>query len=188
MYSINEIEEAINRNQKIAFTYFDLDYKCKRVYRKDGGTYEVNPIATIFSNDNYYLVTYSDKYKNYTNYRIDRMDNVKKLKVERTDTSKINDFDIVKYRKESFGMFSGKAEKVTLEFSKDLIDVIFDKFGEKTTIVELENGNYETKVKVAVSDQFFGTLLGLGTRIRLTAPESIVQNFKDYVQSIAELY
>ncbi|MEG1882015.1 MAG: hypothetical protein RR207_05950 [Clostridia bacterium] len=56
LYSVNEIIETINRTQKITFAYFDLDYKGKRVYSKVGATYEVNPIATIISSDNYYRV------------------------------------------------------------------------------------------------------------------------------------
>lgn len=188
LYSVNEIIEAINRNQKITFTYFDLDYKGNRAYRKECATYEVNPIATIFSNDNYYLVCFSDKYQNYSNYRIDRMDKVKRLETERTNSPLITEFDIASYRKQCFGMYVGEAETVKLQFDKSLIDVVFDKFGEKTKIEKLNDDTYETKVKVIASEQFFGMLLGLGTKVKLIAPAQTVKRFKGYVEAIITSY
>lgn len=187
-YSVNEIEEAINHNRKIQFEYFDLDHKGKKVYRKAKAKYEVNPVATIFSNDNYYLVCFSDKYDGYSNYRIDRMENVKMQEQERTQSKLIEEFDCNKYRKQSFGMFSGVAEAVTFKFDKSLIDVIFDKFGENTKIMSIGENKYKTTVEVIPSQQFFGMLLGLGTRIKLKAPECIVKSFKEYMQIIAEMY
>lgn len=186
-YSVNEIEEAINHNKKIQFEYFDLDHKCKRVYRKDKAKYEVNPVATLLSNDNYYLVCYSDKYEGYSNYRIDRMENVKMIEQERTPSKMLDEFDCNKYRKQLFGMFSGEAESVALEFDKSLIDVIFDKFGEKTQITK-HGESYCTTVDVVVSKQFFVFLLGLGDKIKITASEDVAVRFKSYVQSITELY
>ena len=187
LYSIDAIENAINNNTKLAFRYFDLDHKGNKVLRRNGGAYVVNPIATVFSNDNYYLVCFTDKFKNYSNYRIDRMEQVKSIPVERMESPLITNFDISEYRKQSFGMFTGKTEKITLEFDATLIDVMFDKFGESIKIQKTDD-KYTSTVKAIASEQFYGWLLGLGTRIKVTKPESIVQGLKDYVQSIAELY
>lgn len=186
-YSVNEIEEAINHNKKIQFEYFDLNHKCKRVYRKDKAKYEVNPVATLLSNDNYYLVCYSDKFDGYSNYRIDRMENVKRTEQDRTPSKMLNQFDCNKYRKQLFGMFSGEAESVTLEFDKSLIDVIFDKFGEKTLITKFGD-SYRTTVDVVVSKQFFGFLLGLGDKVKIIAPKSIVDKFNIYIIKVLDSY
>ncbi len=186
--SVNEIEEAINRKVKLEFKYFDLDINATRIFRKKDRkirTYKVDPVATIYSNDNYYLVTYSEKYDSYVNYRIDRMANVKRLEECRLETSKIESFDISAYRKKMFGMYNGEVEQVTLEFDKDLTEVIFDKFGESTKLIEGKQTNTCT-VEVAISPQFFGYLLGLGTKIKLTSPETTVLKFIEYVDKIRE--
>ena len=186
-YSVNEIEESINRNKKISFKYFDLDYQGNKVYRKEGTLYEVNPIATVFSNDNYYLVCFMDKYENYSNYRIDRMETVRILEADRADSKLIKEFNINKYRKQSFGMFAGEPQAVTLEFDESLVDVIFDKFGEQTPITKL-NDQYQTRVNVIVCEQFYGVMLGLGGKIKITAPESVAQGLKEYVNQIVKIY
>lgn len=64
-YNVNEIERAIMEGKKVSFFYFDYNAHGERVFRKDKKRYVINPYATIFSNDNYYLVGYSDKYKKY---------------------------------------------------------------------------------------------------------------------------
>lgn len=186
-YSVNEIGEAINANKKISFKYFYLDYKGNKVYRKDGASYEVNPIATIFSNDNYYLVCFTDKYKVYSNYRIDRMETVRMLEEERTASKLIKDFNINKYRKQSFGMFAGKPQTVTLAFEESMIDIIFDKFGEQTCITKSKD-RYQTRVNIIVSNQFYGTILGLGNQIRIVAPASVVEGLKEHMREIEKIY
>ena len=85
IYNIDGIERAINEGKKVSFLYFSFDYNGKRVYRKDGNRYIVNPLVMIWDQDNYYLLCYDEKHPNTTTYRIDRMESVK---VE-------NDLDIV---------------------------------------------------------------------------------------------
>ncbi len=186
-FTINEIEEAINDNKKISFRYFDLDYKGNKNFRKDGNIYTVNPVVTLCANDRFYLVCFSDKYKNYSNYRIDRMTDIKVLPEEISDNDLVADFDISKYRKEQFGMFSGESQGVTIEFDKDLIEVIYDKFGEKTRIVEKED-KYSATVSVVISNQFFGFIFGLGEKIEILSPLKVVSRFEDFLCKIVGIY
>lgn len=51
-YSVNEIGEAILSEKKLSFLYFDYNEKRERVFRKEGSRYVVNPVATVFFNDN----------------------------------------------------------------------------------------------------------------------------------------
>ena len=69
-YNVNDLEDAILRQKKVLFRYFDLNEKCERVYRRDGHRYVVEPIALIFNEDNYYLTCYSARHDNTSNYRI----------------------------------------------------------------------------------------------------------------------
>lgn len=98
-YSVDEIVRAISKKKKIEFKYFDYDAKHKKLYRKEGGRYVMNPYSTVFSDDNYYLLAYNDKYKTIMHYRVDRMDSVKML-----------DDDIVSEPKST--------ESVSLQFSQ----------------------------------------------------------------------
>ena len=44
---------AIENNKKVSFEYFDFNSKHERVYRRNGKRYFVNPLATIYDDDNY---------------------------------------------------------------------------------------------------------------------------------------
>lgn len=61
-------------------------------------------------------------------------------------------------------------ETITLEFSKELIGVIYDKFGENTAVWWEENGEYTAVVKVQVSPTFWGWMFQFGGRMRLKLP------------------
>ena len=81
LFSVDSIEEAICRKKKVAFHYFDLDEKGERVFRTNNvgepKRYYVEPVALVFNEDNYYLVTYSSRHPDKTaNYRVDRMEHV----------------------------------------------------------------------------------------------------------------
>ena len=71
------LNNAIAKRKKITFKYFDYDFNLTVTYRKKGEKYKLNPIKLVSSNNKYYLVGYDDKHREYTNYRIDRMHDVK---------------------------------------------------------------------------------------------------------------
>lgn len=75
-YSISEINLAIENKKKVSFEYFDFNSKHERVYRRNGKRYFVNPLATIYDDDNYYLICYYGRFEGVVHYRIDRMDRV----------------------------------------------------------------------------------------------------------------
>lgn len=52
-YNVNDLEDAILRQKKVLFRYFDLNENGERVYRRDGHRYVVEPIALVFNEDNY---------------------------------------------------------------------------------------------------------------------------------------
>lgn len=69
-YSVNEISQAIINKRKIGFYYFDYDLRHNRKYRMrtskpdEQRWYIVNPVATVFHDDKYYLFCYNDYHGN----------------------------------------------------------------------------------------------------------------------------
>ena len=72
--------------------------------------------------------------------------------------------DVSDSRKQAFSMFSGETQKVTFEMTSDLIDVIFDKFGEKTKIADIGNNKIQFSAEVQISNMFFGWCCSFGDR------------------------
>lgn len=187
-YSVNAIEDAILAEKKISFQYFDLNESHERVFRKNGEKYLVNPVAMVFSNDNYYLICYHDNHDGITTYRIDRMLNVSVSDQEINKTAQPKGLSVAKHRKQSFSMFSGKTETVKFEADKNLLDVIYDKFGEDTQIRSLGNGKISFTADVQVSPVFFGWCCMLGDKLRVAQPESILLAFKQHLAKISLFY
>lgn len=187
-YSVNEIERAIIEGKKVSFFYFDYNAKGERVFRKDKKRYVVNPYATVFSNDNYYLVCYSDKYKNVTHYRIDRMDTVEVEKDDITPADCIKGFDITEHRKQVFGMFVGKEERVSMTIDNSLIDPVMDKFGEEVQLVDRGDGTAQLNISVQVSLAFLGWCCSFGDKLTVIYPQSVVSQMTEYVGQLAKKY
>ncbi|MCC8130378.1 MAG: WYL domain-containing protein [Oscillospiraceae bacterium] len=60
--NIDTLETALLNKNKVIFRYYDLDMNHKKVYRRDGHHYVVEPIALVFNEDNYYVSVYSAKH------------------------------------------------------------------------------------------------------------------------------
>ena len=99
-YVVDEITNAIENQRQIEFYYFGYDTNHNRVYRKDKKRYTVNPLATVFCDDEYYLMCYDDKHGNIGHYRIDRMDSVKMTDKPITETEQSKQFDLSRHKRQ----------------------------------------------------------------------------------------
>ncbi len=189
LYNINEIDNAITNGKQLSFIYFDYTVEGKREYRKNGEVYTVNPITTVFTNDNYYLVCYSDKHKDgVAHYRIDRMEKVNTESKNITPSAVAKKFDPAKHYNEVFGMFTGETEQVTIEIDAKLLDAMIDRFGENLEFTTKENGKLVFTVQVQVSPQFIGWCCMFGEFLKIAAPNNVVENVKQHIQELSMLY
>ncbi len=194
-YSVNEICQAITAKKQLGFNYFDYDSNFNRNYRKDKECldqkkyYVVNPIATVFSNDNYYLFCYDDKHGNVAQYRVDRMANVSVLLSDITQNSEVEKFDISAYKKQLFGMYGGEETEVEFELvnEKDIIDVVHDKFGSNIRMYAVGD-KIGFKTKVRVSPTFIAWCVSFGNKIKLMSPEKTVKELSGYINNLSAMY
>ncbi len=175
--NIEQIELAIRKKKQVSFYYFDLDEKRNRVYRKEKKRYITDPVALVFSEDNYYLVAYSQKYQNAVNYRVDRMDTVEVEEEPICEEALIKKRKTETYTEQVFKMYNGEAELVTMEFAPDKLGVIYDKFGENIEVRHADKGWLKIKVTVQISPTFWGWIYQLGDQIKIVSPEGIKPPF-----------
>lgn len=187
-YSINTIEDGILAERKISFNYFDLDRSGGRQLRKDGERYVVNPVAMVFSNDNYYLVCYHDKHKNTASYRIDRMLDVRITDEPVNQSARPKSLNVSEHRKQAFSMFGGKTVQVRFEADPDLLDVIYDKFGEKTVIINCRENKIQFSAAVQLSPVFFGWCCTFGDKLKILSPKDVVEGMQKHIQAVSSLY
>ena len=184
--NVSELEKELNEKKQASFYYFDRNEDGEKVYRKEKKRYVVEPMALIFNDDNYYLMTWNAKYEGITNYRVDRMDEVS---VEETDVSEkaiMDDSDIVAFRQQAFKMYGGNLEDVVLEFNEKLIGVVHDKFGENTKMIRTAPGKCVASVQVQIAPTFWGWLFQFVGEMRIISPDPLMEEYKKRAKEALE--
>ena len=158
----------------------------EKVYRREKRRYIVDPVALVYNEDNYYLMCFSAKHNDVVNYRVDRMEQVRVEAESADQRAVIHASNVADYTEQAFKMYNGKSETVTLEFSKALIGVVYDKFGEDTEIWQEEDGKYTATVKVQISPTFWGWLFQFGGRMQLKVPMVLREEMERQLELLAD--
>ena len=187
-YNIDALHNAISTNRKIQFQYFQWNVKKEMELRRNGEFYEVSPWALLWEDENYYLVGFDSAYNEIRHYRVDKMLKISCTEENREGKEYFEKFNLAEYSKKNFGMFSGEEEIVKLQVHKDLIGVIIDRFGKDVMIVPAGETDFRINVKVAVSPQFFGWIFGLGDKIKILGPKTIVKRMKEELGKVTTMY
>ena len=190
LYIVDSIEDAIVRRKMIAYNYFHLNEKAERVYvttsTGDKKRYYVEPVALIFNEDNYYLMAYSSKHAESTaSYRIDRMDHIEVVEESVMSDEAIAKIDgVAAFTEQAFKMFSGELEDVVIQFNKELIGPVFDKFGEDTPMMSVNDTTCAATVHVQVSPTFFGWLAQFENKMRIISPDTVIEQYRKHIEKI----
>lgn len=177
-YSVDTLERAIQDNKKVIFYYFNLDENGNKAYRRDHHHYVVEPIALVFNEDNYYLVSYSARHDGTANYRLDRMEAVEIIDEDICEKAIALRESVSGYTEQVFKMYGGETVEVVLEFSDNLIGAVYDKFGEETQMTRVADDKCTATVKVQISPVFWGWLFQFGKQMKILSPEGVSQEYK----------
>lgn len=188
IYNIDAIETAIKQKKKVSFLYYRLDENKKKVYHKDKKRYVFNPLSMIWSKDNYYLLCYDDRHDGTSRYRIDKMENVQVEDEPILEKEEFKNFDSETYRKQVFSMFGGELEKVTIQFDKELLSDVYDKFGTELHIQKSVDGILKTTLEIQVSKTFFLWVVGTLGKVKITEPSNVVEKFNSFIKQITDNY
>lgn len=198
-YHIDELSKAIENKNQIECEYQKRRSSDKVAATKDEiKTYIINPYALIWSDDHYYLVANNQKYDNLMNLRIDRIRSVKIIEgsVQRhfstvPESSHYKDyFDVVDYAKTHFNMHSGEIINLKLECKNELIEQIFDRFGDDASIRDNfdDNETFYLHTKAAKSAGLISWLMQFSDLIKVIEPKCIIDEIKERALNIMKLY
>lgn len=185
-YSIDAIHAAISDGRKISFLYFDYSISKCRVYRKNKESYIRTPVTLCWSDDNYYLITYSPKYQDsFTHFRVDRMNDVCMLDDPADEYGKI---DMAEYTKRMFGMYNGDTVKAQLVFDNSLANAVLDHFGRETHLTAHGQDRFTVSVDVSESPVFLAWMFKFGSRAEILAPGSLRKTMRELVEENEKTY
>ena len=189
-YNVDKLERAINSRKKVTFKYAEyLPDKSKR-YRNNGKPYTISPYSLTFSDDNYYVVAYYEKYGKLVNFRVDRMSKVEITNEDAEKIEKVTDgnFNLGDYLKQSFDMFSGEVARVTMECDNSLVNVVIDRFGDNVHMRKNGENSFVASADIRLSPTFFSWVFMFGNKIKIITPESVKNQYKEMVNEVLALY
>ena len=186
-----ELDGARHTPEKISFQYlkYTIDDINNQVERRHGKRYTVSPFQLLINDGFYYLLAYDGK--RITTYRVDRMRDVKGTGEPREGNTEFKKIDMRTYTQRVFSMFNGEEQLVQIRFINPLLDTAIDRFGTDSKVVQyVKDGDHHfvMSAKLAVSDQFFGWLLGFGRKAKLIGGDAVLEQFKAYLDKVHEMY
>lgn len=193
-YNVDIIHTAISQNNRISFKYmkWQVDFtgrqKIVKTERHSGKIYVVSPFALCWDDENYYLVAYDSEVEKIKHFRVDKMEKISIIDMERDGSDRFEKFNLAHYAKSVFSMFGGEECDVKISVDNELIGVIVDRFGSDIYIIRESETSFSVTVSVVLSSQFYAWLFGLGTKVRIVSPEKAVREYKTKIQEISAAF
>ena len=195
-YNIEMLDEAISKNRKVSFRYveYQTDKKLHEKRRPDGSIreYVITPYQMAAREGKYYLICNYDKYDDVSNYRLDRIRDIRILDEPGKPFSELKwsgnrKLDLGEYMKEHVYMYSSENVHVKFRIVKPMITDVIDMFGKEVVFSDED----ETHVTVAVKtneramEQF---AKNFAPDVEVLQPESLRQRVKEELERAVEVY
>ncbi len=183
-YNVDIIHQAISNNKQISFKYFEYTLDKQKRYRNDGNKYIASPYALTWDDENYYMISYYEKYESITHFRVDKMADIEILELE----SRNEEINIAEYTKKVFSMFVGEEETVRIQFENSLLGVVIDRFGKDTVTYKVDDYSFMAILTVELSPPFWGWIFQFGNKVKIVSPENVRDMFVGHIDEVKETY
>ena len=195
-YNIDVLDEAINKNRKVSFEYaeYHTDKKLHSKRKPDGSIreYIITPYQMAAKEGKYYLICNYDKYDDISNYRIDRIRNIKILEekgkpFQNLKWSGHQNLDLAEYMKEHIYMYSSENVRVKFRIVKPMITDVIDLFGKEVTFSD-ENEAY-VSVSARINERaMLQFAKNFAPDVEILQPERLRNELKQELEKAAAVY
>lgn len=134
--NIEIINEAIDKNKQIEFTYLTYGLDKKLVPRRER-PYKLNAYRILADNKKYYLLGTTPGFTNVLSFRIDFIKDIKILDEKR---DLFGEDDLNRLIEKASHAFFGKPSFIKIRFKEEILNYVIDQFG--TDIKIREDGDY----------------------------------------------
>ena len=188
-----QLISAITKKKEITINY----YKKDRTYAEK----RIIPVSLMFSEYYFYLIAYyPGQYDEPRYFRVDRITNISEHRKrtacddvpnyddinQRRRAEQFPSFDEGELRKHNQYMFYGKLRRIRFWYTGPSLQAIRDKLP-TAKIIERNRGEYLLEAEV-YGDGIRMFLLSQGAMVKVVAPDEFVQEMRDAVGAIAEMY
>ncbi len=190
-YTIDILDEAISKKRQVCFHYcsYDTDKKLTPRKREDGiiREYIVNPYQLAATNGRYYLICNYDKYDDLSNYRVDRIIDIKLLDTPVKPLDSVNGLDLSKHMAEHLYMFTGNTIHVKFRANRYIINDIIDYFGTDAVFSDINENDMLVTVNFNEEDMFKWAVQ-FGDHAVIIEPASLRQKVYEALKLAVEKY
>ena len=187
-YTIDILDEAISKNKKVSFLY-NFYGPDKKLHSRREEPYVINPYQMVATNGKYYLICNYDKYSDISNYRIDKITDIKIIDEPRKPLSDITTggLNLPKHMAEHVYMFAGESIKARFKAKNYVVDQIVDWFGTDAAIKPIDDE--ECMVEVWVNKEaFFYWAMQYAMHTEVVEPESMRERICKAIKELNEKY
>lgn len=183
-FNIEQLDEAISKRKQVSFIYNSYDFS-KNLKPRSSRAFVVDPYLLILENEYYYLICKHNYFNKISNFRIDRMTEVKILEEYAKPAPKDINFD--NYAKKSAAVYFGEEELFKFRCKNKILNDVIDKFGTEVNIYNFTEETFDFSVKLVDKAATFFALEYL-SRCEILSPERSRERMKRYIQSGMEKY
>lgn len=185
-YIVDAINEAIDLNRKISFTYSEYDQFKNKIERHNGEEYILSPYSMLWDGDYYYVIGFAEKREKIQTFRLDRISRPPKV-LDEIRTVPPDDFDIASYSKAVFSMYDAeRTQSVTLKCKNYIMNALIDNFGIDVDTKPIDDCWFEANVSVYPSPTFYRWIFGWNGDIQILYPSGIKAEFIGMLQKQLE--
>ena len=194
--TIDILDEAIEKKKQVSFNYcsYGTDKKMhKRTDKEDcAKEFIMNPYQMAAKDGNYYLICNREGYPNLSNYRIDRIKDIKLLDTRLTpfkkiEASKAQQLELEKYMDNHSYMFTGEKVNATLEISTNIISDVIDRFGLDISFSNEKKDTVNVRIS-ADSLAIFQFAKNYAPLAKIVSPKKLVDRMKEEIDEMRKLY
>lgn len=182
--TLDALNDAISQNRKISFTYNSYNEDLK-LHPRRAEPYVVSPYQMAATNGRYYLIANSDKYDDFTHYRVDKMTDVKILQEPARPVKEFapNGLNLPRHMAEHIYMFSGESVRVRFWIYRKMLDALVDWFGKDFDILQRTDDRLLISVRVNLQAMKYW-LLQFGEHVEVIEPKALRDEIRNVAESI----
>ena len=182
--NLDLILTAVTKANPVEFTYVDRLFRGAVKYRKNAGRYRGIPRAVLYNQGRCYIVFYSEHYRNFANYRLDKITRV----IRREETISLPPFDCAEWMNRSFQMYTDQAETITLHCQSSMAPILFDQFGDTGLLQAEDKPGLTVSIHVAITPGLIGWLVQFQNRCTVIQPAHLIAKLKTLALQLQQQY
>lgn len=194
-YTIEVLDKAITKGQQVLLHYneYGTDKQMHPRRRSDRAVreYVINPYQLVAVNGKYYLICNYDKYDDVSNYRLDRITDIKMLDTPVKPMKLVkgleNGLNLPKHMAEHIYMFTGESVPVVFKAKRYLLTELFDWFGKDMQFLEETENEVTVRVNVNL-EAMRKWALQYAVHVKVVSPKKLVDMVKEDIKNAMEQY